>query len=95
MSSAHFCNEGPISRCLQNWQLGCSLNPNLWKSISPTAGSSFQRYGASQFMGLTDAEYQCGIDSIKSAINKAEAVGKEAVFKSEIQLKMAVGRIQG
>jgi ubiquinone/menaquinone biosynthesis C-methylase UbiE len=54
-----------------------------------------QRYGASQFMGLTDAEYQCGIDSIKSAINKAEALGEEAVFKSEIKLKMALGRIQG
>jgi SAM-dependent methyltransferase len=54
-----------------------------------------QRYGASQFMGLTDAEYQGGIASIKSAINKAEARGEEAVFKSELQLKMAVGRIQG
>jgi len=45
-------------------------------------------------MGLTDAQYQAGIDRIKSAIAETEARGEEAVFKSELQLKMAVGKIQ-
>lgn len=53
-----------------------------------------QRHGTSQFMGLTDAQYQAGIDRIKSAIAETEARGEEAVFKSELQLKMAVGKIQ-
>jgi ubiquinone/menaquinone biosynthesis C-methylase UbiE len=53
-----------------------------------------QRHGSSQFMGLTDAQYQTGIDRIKSVIAEAEARGEEAVFKSELQLKMAVGRVQ-
>jgi len=54
-----------------------------------------QRYGTSEFMNLTDAQYQAGIDRIKSAIADAEARGEEAVFKTELQLKMAVGRVQG
>jgi len=53
-----------------------------------------QRHGTSQFMGLTDAQYQAGIDRIKSVIAETEARGEEAVFKSELRLKMAVGRIQ-
>jgi SAM-dependent methyltransferase len=53
-----------------------------------------QWHGTSQFMGLTDAQYQTGIDRIKSTIAETEARGEEAVFKSELQLKMAVGRIQ-
>ncbi len=52
-----------------------------------------QRHGASEFMGITDAQYQTGIDRIKSAICEAEARGKEAVFKTEMQLKMLVGSL--
>ena len=51
-----------------------------------------QRHGGSVFMGLTDSQYQAGIDRINLAIAAAEARGQEAVFKSELQLKMAVGR---
>jgi SAM-dependent methyltransferase len=54
-----------------------------------------QRHGASQFMGLTDAQYQAGIDRIKRALAEAEARGEEAVFQTEMQLKMVVGRVQG
>jgi SAM-dependent methyltransferase len=54
-----------------------------------------QRHGASVFMGLTDAQYQAGIDRIKLAIAEAEARGEEAVFNAELQLKMAVGRVHG
>ncbi len=53
-----------------------------------------QRHGSSEFMSLTDAQYQAGIDRIKSAIAEAESRGEEAVFKSEFQLKMAVGYLQ-
>jgi SAM-dependent methyltransferase len=53
-----------------------------------------QRHGTSQFMGLTDSQYQAGIDRIRATLAKAEARGEEAVFRSEIQLKMAVGRVQ-
>jgi malonyl-CoA O-methyltransferase len=53
-----------------------------------------QRHGASQFMSLTDAQYQAGIDRIKLAIARAEARGEEAIFNSELQLKMTVGRVQ-
>ncbi len=53
-----------------------------------------QRHGASEFMGLTDAQYQAGIDGIKAAIAEAEARGEEAVFSSAFQLKMAVGYLQ-
>ena len=51
-----------------------------------------QRHGASQFMGLTDAQYQAGIDRIKAAIAEAEARGEEAVFSAELQLKIVVGQ---
>jgi len=54
-----------------------------------------QRHGTSQLMSLTDAQYQAGIDRIQSAIAEAEARGEEALFRSELQLKMAVGRVQG
>ena len=53
-----------------------------------------QRHGTSQFMGLTEAQYQAGIDRIKSAIAEAEARGEEAVFNAELQLKIVVGRVQ-
>jgi ubiquinone/menaquinone biosynthesis C-methylase UbiE len=53
-----------------------------------------QRHGTSQFMGLTDAQYQAGLDRIKAALVEAEARGEEAVFKSELQLKMVAGRLQ-
>jgi SAM-dependent methyltransferase len=52
-----------------------------------------QHHGTSQLMRLTDAEYQAGIDRIKSVIAEAEARGEEAVFHTEFQLKMAVGRV--
>jgi hypothetical protein len=52
-----------------------------------------QRHGTSQFMGLSETQYQAGIDRIKLAISEAEARGEEAVFKSEIRLKMVVGQI--
>jgi SAM-dependent methyltransferase len=51
-----------------------------------------QRYGTSQFMGITDAQYEAGIARIKAAIAEAEARGNEAVFRSDFQLKIAVGR---
>jgi ubiquinone/menaquinone biosynthesis C-methylase UbiE len=54
-----------------------------------------QRHGTSTLMGLTDAQYQAGIDRIKLAIAQAEARGEEAAFKTEFQLKMAVGHVQG
>ena len=53
-----------------------------------------QRHGASHFMGLTEEQYQAGIDSIKVAIAEAEARGEEAVFTSDFHLKMAVGYSQ-
>jgi SAM-dependent methyltransferase len=52
-----------------------------------------QRHGASSFMHMTDSQYQDGIDRIKSAIGEAEARSQVAVFKTEFQLKMTVGRI--
>jgi ubiquinone/menaquinone biosynthesis C-methylase UbiE len=52
------------------------------------------RHSSSQFMILTDSQYQAGIDRIKSSIAEAEARGEEAVFKTEVQLKMVVGRAQ-
>jgi SAM-dependent methyltransferase len=54
-----------------------------------------QRHGTSQFMGLTDAQYRAGIDRIKAVIAEAEARGEEAVFNSDFQLKMVVGRVRG
>ncbi len=54
-----------------------------------------QRHSASHFLGLTDAQYQAGIDRIKLAIAQAEARGEEAVFKSEFELKMMVGLAHG
>ena len=53
-----------------------------------------QRHGTSQFIGLTEAQYQEGIGRLKAAIAKAEAHGEEAVFAAELQLKMVVGRVQ-
>ena len=50
-----------------------------------------QRHGTSQFMGLTDEQYRAGIERIKSAINRAEKRGEEAVFKADLLLKMVVG----
>ena len=50
-----------------------------------------QRYGTSQFMGLTDAQYRAGIERIKSAIDRAETRGEEAVFRADLSLKMVVG----
>ena len=44
-------------------------------------------------MGLTEAQYQAGVDRIKLTIIEAEARGEEAVFRSDIRLKMVVGRI--
>ena len=52
-----------------------------------------QRYGTSQFMGLTEAQYQAGIDRIKVEIVRAEERGEEAEFKTEFQLKMLVGYV--
>ncbi len=52
-----------------------------------------QRHGASEFMGITDAQYEAGIDRIRSAIAEAEAIGEEVVFKTETQLKMLAGRV--
>jgi hypothetical protein len=54
-----------------------------------------QRHGTSTIMGLTDSQYQAGIDRVKLAIAQAEARGEEAAFKTEFQLKMAVGHLQG
>jgi ubiquinone/menaquinone biosynthesis C-methylase UbiE len=54
-----------------------------------------QRHGTSTLMGLTDSQYRAGIDRVKLAIAQAEARGEEAVFKTEFQLKMAVGHVQG
>jgi hypothetical protein len=42
-------------------------------------------------MGITDAQYKAGIDRIRLAIAKAEARGEEAVFNTDMQLKMVVG----
>lgn len=46
-------------------------------------------------MGLTDAQYQAGINRMKAAIAEAEARGEEAVFRAELQLTMVMGRVQG
>jgi ubiquinone/menaquinone biosynthesis C-methylase UbiE len=54
-----------------------------------------QRHGTSQFMHMTDRQYQVGINRIKSAIAAAEARNEAAVFKTEFQLKMMVGRVPG
>ena len=40
-------------------------------------------------MGITDAQYQAGIDRIRLAI--AEARGEEAVFSTDLPLRMVVG----
>ena len=53
-----------------------------------------QRYGTSQFMGLTAAQYRQGIESIKLAISEAESKGEQAVFNADLQLKMVVGYAQ-
>lgn len=53
-----------------------------------------QRYGTSQFMSLTDAQYQTGINRIKLAISEAEARGEESLFKADLQLMMVVGFVQ-
>ncbi len=50
-----------------------------------------QRYGTSQFMGLTDAQYRAGIERIKSTIDRAETRGEEAVFRADLSLKVVVG----
>ena len=42
-------------------------------------------------MGLTDAQYQAGIDRIRLAIAEAEARGEEAVFSTDLPLRMVVG----
>jgi hypothetical protein len=42
-------------------------------------------------MGLTDAQYQAGIDRIRLAIAEAEARSEEAVFSSDLQLRLVVG----
>jgi ubiquinone/menaquinone biosynthesis C-methylase UbiE len=52
-----------------------------------------QRYGTSTLMGLTDAQYQAGIECIKKAIAEAEARGEAASFKTDFQLMMAVGKV--
>lgn len=93
----------PLWEQVQSWMSAAGLvassprtvehiqNEKLGRAI---LGDHFiQRHGTSQFMGLTEAQYQSGIDHIKLAIAEAEARGEEAVFKSEIQLKMVVGRI--
>ncbi len=52
-----------------------------------------QRGGTSQLFLLTDAQYQAGIDRITRVIEEAEARGEEAVFRTDIQLYVAVGRV--
>jgi SAM-dependent methyltransferase len=52
----------------------------------------YQRHGTSTLMGITDAQYQTGIDRIKRVIAEAEARGEEASFKTDFQLLMAVGK---
>jgi ubiquinone/menaquinone biosynthesis C-methylase UbiE len=52
-----------------------------------------QRSGASQLRGLTDAQYRAGMERIKAAISEAEARGEEAVFKTDLQLKILVGHV--
>ena len=52
-----------------------------------------QRYGVSPFIGLTDAQYQAGIERIQSSIAEAEARGEEAVFKTELKLNIIIGRV--
>ena len=46
-------------------------------------------------MGLTDAQYQAGIERIKLAIHRAETCGEEAVFETNLLLKMVIGYVQG
>jgi ubiquinone/menaquinone biosynthesis C-methylase UbiE len=50
-----------------------------------------QRQGTSTLMGITEAQYQGGIDRIRLAIAEAEARGEEAAFNTDMQLKMVVG----
>ncbi len=52
-----------------------------------------QRGGTSQLFLLTDEQYQAGIDRITRVIEAAEARGEEAVFRTDIQLYVAVGRV--
>jgi SAM-dependent methyltransferase len=52
-----------------------------------------QRHGTSTLMGLTEAQYQTGIERMKSAIAEAEARGVEAFFKTNFSLMMVVGKI--
>jgi ubiquinone/menaquinone biosynthesis C-methylase UbiE len=47
----------------------------------------------SQFFYLTDAQYQAGIDRITRVIEEAEARGAEAIFRTDIQLHVVVGRV--
>jgi SAM-dependent methyltransferase len=53
-----------------------------------------QRHGNSQFMRMTDTQYQSGIDRIKSVIAAAKKRGETAVFKTEFQLQMIVGWVR-
>ncbi|MBK8029089.1 MAG: class I SAM-dependent methyltransferase [Chloroflexi bacterium] len=52
-----------------------------------------QRGGTSQLFLLTDAQYQAGIDRITRAIEEAESRSEEAIFRTDIQLYVAVGRV--
>jgi hypothetical protein len=52
-----------------------------------------QRGGTSQLFLLTDAQYQAGIDRITRVIEDAESRSEEAVFQTDIQLYVAVGRV--
>ncbi len=42
-------------------------------------------------MGITDVQYPVAIDPIRPAIAGAEARGEEAVFNTDMHLRMAVG----
>ena len=95
----------PLWEQVQSWMCAAGLTVRPPRTVEHISNEKrghailddhfIQRYGASEFMGLTDAQYQAGIDRIKSAISEAEARGEEAVFHAELQLKMVVGRLQG
>jgi ubiquinone/menaquinone biosynthesis C-methylase UbiE len=94
----------PLWEQVRSWMLAAGLAVRPLRTVEHISSRKrgrailddhfIQRYGASQLMGLTDAQYQAGINRIKAAIAEAEARGEEAVFNAELQLKMAVGCVQ-
>jgi len=52
-----------------------------------------KRGSTSQFFYLTDAQYQAGLDRITRLIEAAESRGAEAIFRTDIQLYVAVGQV--